>query len=148
MFHTRRVAAIGLVVPFILIGCAGSPTAPNAANKDANTPPTLDLVLTTSDPADTIAVTSQTANYPTWVRVCLSVTSTSGWWKGIGLDQTNPTIQGSAADGEQCTNIGPGIISLTFWKAKLLGIHTEVGSGSIDLTQYVGHVVTFTWRAD
>lgn len=148
MFHARRVAIIGLVAPVFLFGCARSPTAPDPTNTGANTPPTLDILMTTSDPADTILVSSQPANYPTWVRLCLTVTSTSGWWKGIGVDQTQPTIQGSSADGEQCTNVGPEVVSLTFWKAKAFGIHTEVGTGAIDLTQYAGNTVTFSWSSD
>ncbi len=148
MRHTLRAVAIGLAMPFVLIGCSGSPTAPNSANKGTNPPPALDLVMTTNDPLDTIAVTSQSANYPGEVRVCLLVTSSSGWWKGIGLNQTQPTIQGSTADGIQCANMGPGIVHLTFWKAKLFGVHTEVGSNVIDLSAYANNVVLFSWRSD
>lgn len=148
MFQTWRVAAIALAASMILLGCGRSPTAPSSANTGNTMPPTLDLTMTTNDPTDTITVSSQPANYPSTVRVCLSVTSNSGWWKGIGLNQTNPTIQGSAADGVQCANMAPGLINLTFWKAKIFGAHTEVGTNVIDLTQYANHVVTFSWWSD
>lgn len=148
MYRTRRAAAIGLVVPMILFGCAKSPTTPDSGSTKDKAPPALDIFLSTGDPADTIEVWSGSTTNTSSVRLCLDVTSASGWWKGIGIDQTEPTIQGAAADGEQCAYISPEVARVTFWKAKAFGVHTQVGTGSIDLTKYSGYEVHFSWLAD
>jgi hypothetical protein len=148
MIPSRRFLAIAFAVSVILPGCSeGDPTGPDAGGV-GNPPPPLVVSLRTDDPADLISVSSQAVNSGSVVRVCLSVSTASGWWKGVGVNATDPTMEGDRAAGDQCANFTPGNMTLTFWKAKGLGVHSNVGSRSLDLSRYAGHTVSLTWVAD
>ena len=82
------------------------------------------------------------------LQVCLQVQTESGWWKGIGLNLYEPTLEGERRDGLKCTTISPGRIDVAYWKAKAFGVHTYVGTRSLDLRQYMNHEVMFTWKKD
>lgn len=112
-------------------------------------PKPLKLMVSTKDRADQIDVrTAPMDGLAGRVKVCLQVKTESGWWKGIGLDERDPTLAGQKSDGLKCTIIAPGLINVAYWKAKALGIHTPVGASRIDLRQYKDHEVIFTWRTD
>ncbi|MFB3132459.1 MAG: hypothetical protein ACE10K_08055, partial [Rhodothermales bacterium] len=114
----------------------------------------LPVSLRTDDAADRISMESTydeaLANEPGGrVRVCLEVAATSsGWWKGIGLDSTQPTLEGERSDGIQCTEILSGRKQVTFWKAKAFGVHTNVGVRRVDLSDRAGYKVVFKWIKD
>lgn len=146
---TRRMAvAIALALPVIGFACGDSgPTEPTG-NDDDTPPPRLDLFLSTDDSADAIHVTSEPGNLGESLTLCLTVSTASGWWKGVGVNETQPTLEGVAADGDQCMTISPGLKTLAFWKAKGLGVHTQVGSRSLDLSEYAGHRIRLEWTLD
>lgn len=145
------VAALPLLA--ILAAACGSATEPDDAPSD-DPPPGIDFLLTTDDPADTIRVVSNlNANWGDQVGICLTLSTESGWWKGLGIDSSDPTLEvedeGSGGSGrEACRATAPDNVNFTLWKAKLLGAHTRVGTHSQDLTQYAGHTVRFNWRTD
>jgi hypothetical protein len=146
MIPGRTVLALVLAVPTILSGCGE--TAPTGPDTDNTPPPPLAVNLRTDDPADRITVSSEPASSGAQVRLCLNVRTGSGWWKGVGVNQADPSIAGDRTDGDRCASFTPGNLTLTFWKAKGLGVHTNVGSRSLDLTRYAGHRVDLTWTAD
>ena len=112
-------------------------------------PTPLKLTVSTRDKADQIEVrTAPMDGLSGRIRACLQVKTRSGWWKGIGLNESDPTLAGEKSDGVKCTFIAPGLIKVAYWKAKTLGIHTPVGSSRLDLRQYKDHEVVFTWKTD
>lgn len=146
MIRAHRVLPVAFLVSLILSGCTDNAMQPG--NEDVAPPPVLSLAFTTDDSADHIDLSSQLDDVQAKVRICLRVATTSGWWKGVGINQTEPTLEGAKEDGVQCTNVAPGNLTLTFWKAKGLGVHSRVGSGSVDLTRYAGHLIWITWTKD
>jgi hypothetical protein len=120
-----------------------------AAPEKRPLPKPLKLTVTTDDKADQIQIISAPINGPSSrVKVCLQVQTSSGWWKGIGLNEREPTLAGQKSDGLKCTTIAPRLLKVTYWKAKILGVHTPVGTRTLDLRPYKEHAVTFTWRKD
>ena len=112
-------------------------------------PKPLKLTVATDDRADQIEIRSAAIDGASGrVKVCLQVQTSSGWWKGIGLNEREPTLAGEKSDGLKCTTIGPRLLKVTYWKAKMLGVHTPVGTRTLDLRPYKDHAVTFTWRKD
>ena len=110
--------------------------------EDTTPPPQLSLVLHTDDDADSIKLLSDDKNDGSQLRVCLSVSTASGWWKGVGINRTSPTVEGTLDDGVQCADTRPGVVSFTFWKAKGFGVHTQVGNRVVDLSGYGGQRVS------
>lgn len=120
-----------------------------AAPEKRPLPKPLKLTVTTDDTADQIQIISAPIDdASSRVRVCLQVQTSSGWWKGIGLNEREPTLAGEKSDGLKCTTLAPRLLKVTYWKAKLLGVHTPVGTRTLDLRPYKDHAVTFTWRKD
>jgi hypothetical protein len=112
-------------------------------------PKELKLTVTTEDKADQVEIrTAPTDGLAGRLKVCLQVRTESGWWKGIGLNERDPTLAGQKSDGLRCTTIAPGLINVAYWKAKMFGIHTPVGTRRLDLRQYKDHEVIFTWKRD
>lgn len=120
---------------------------PKTATKQLPAP--LKIIVTTDDKADQIEVkTTPRDKTGGRMQVCLKVQTESGWWKGIGLNERAPTLEGERSDGLKCTTIDPGRIDVAYWKAKVFGVHTYVGTRSLDLSQYMNHEVMFTWKKD
>ncbi len=150
MLRTHRMLSAILLVPAILSACAkASPMDPVDNNNEIAPPPALDLKLTTDDAADRIQLTTNLPRADVQLlEVCLQVSTASGWWKGVGINQVNPTVQGQASEGLQCASVQPGKLSFTFWKAKAFGVHTSVGSRTVDLSAYAGSRVTLDWKVE
>ena len=146
MFRAARALPALMLASLFLAACGKSATAP--ATEETTPPPQLDLALNTDDDADSIKLLSDDKNDGSQLRVCLSVSTQSGWWKGVGINQTSPTVEGALSDGMQCADTRPGLISFTFWKAKGLGVHTQVGTRVVDLSQYGGYRVSLIWLTD
>jgi hypothetical protein len=70
------------------------------------------------------------------------------WWKGLGIGRSEPTLTVSDRNVGDCTPVDPAMINVTFWKAKMFGVHTRIGTASLDLRRYAGHQVTLQWSAD
>ena len=131
------------------IAYRGNKQTEKAAPEKKPLPKPLKLTVTTDDKADQIQITSAPSDdASSRVRVCLQVQTSSGWWKGIGLNDREPTLAGQKSDGLKCTTLAPRLLKVTYWKAKLLGVHTPVGTRTLDLRPYKDHAVTFTWRKD
>ena len=112
-------------------------------------PTPLNIIVATDDQADQIEIKTTPRDMTGGrLQVCLQVQTKSGWWKGIGLNQSEPTLEGERSDGLKCTTISPGRIDVAYWKAKVFGVHTYVGTRSLDLRQYKNHEVMFTWKKD
>jgi hypothetical protein len=112
-------------------------------------PKALKLTVTTEDEADQVEIsTAPIDGLAGRIKVCLQVKTESGWWKGVGLNERDPTLAGQKSDGLRCTTIAPGLINVAYWKAKMVGIHTPVGTSRLDLRQYKDHEVIFTWKTD
>lgn len=129
------------------------PTNPNSSKglKTATEklPTPLNIIVATDDQADQIEIKTTPRDMTGGrLQVCLQVQTKSGWWKGIGLNQSEPTLEGERSDGLKCTTISPGRIDVAYWKAKVFGVHTYVGTRSLDLRQYKNHEVMFTWKKD
>jgi hypothetical protein len=146
MFRNHRIfPAVFVGAAFLLTACGGSPTG---ADDGALPPPPLSLALTTDDAADRIQLTTQRdVAAGSQLLICLQIVTVSGWWKGIGANRDDPTVQGEGS-ALRCSPTAPGRVTFTFWKAKAFGIHTKVGSTTIELSQYAGHRATFTWQKD
>jgi hypothetical protein len=131
------------------IAYRGTKQNSKSATKEKPRPKALKITVTTKDRADQVDVrTAPIDGLAGRVKVCLQVTTKSGWWKGIGLNERDPTLAGQKSDGLKCTIIAPGLINVAYWKAKALGIHTPVGTNRLDLRQYKDHEVIFTWKTD
>ena len=150
MLCTHRILGTILLVPAILSACdKTSPMDPVDNGNEIAPPPILDLKLTTDDASDRIELTTTLPRSDVQLlEVCLKNSTADGWWKGVGVNQVNPTVQGQASEGLQCANVQPGKLSFTFWKAKGFGVHTRVGSRSVDLSAYAGSRVTLDWKVD
>jgi hypothetical protein len=131
------------------IAYRGTKQNSKSATGEKPRPKALKITVTTKDRADQVDVgTAPIDGLAGRVKVCLQVTTKSGWWKGIGLNERDPTLAGQKSDGLKCTIIAPGLINVAYWKAKALGIHTPVGTSRLDLRQYKDHEVIFTWKTD
>ena len=123
------------------VGQAGGQPAPEL-------PPKMDFFIPTGDNADRVRVVSQpTAGVGDRVSLCLELSGIT-WWKGLGVDQTEPTLEVQDNNKVRCTNVAPSQVSLTFWKAKTFGAHTRIGGAALNLRGYGGHKVTLLWSAD
>ena len=112
-------------------------------------PAPLNIIVATDDKADQIQIkTTPREGTAGRMQVCLQVQTQSGWWKGIGLNERSPTLEGERHDGLKCTTISPGRIDIAYWKAKVFGVHTYVGTRTLDLRPYKDHEVMFTWKKD
>jgi hypothetical protein len=149
MVDLDRSPATLLLDPRGEIAYRGIKQPEKAAPEKRPLPKPLKLTVTTDDKADQIQIISAPINGPSSrVKVCLQVQTSSGWWKGIGLNEREPTLAGQKSDGLKCTTIAPRLLKVTYWKAKILGVHTPVGTRTLDLRPYKEHAVTFTWRKD
>jgi hypothetical protein len=137
----------GLAVVAIAVGFfAYSMRAPG---KPPPLPKPLRLTVATDDQADQVEIkTTPIDGTAGRLKVCLQVQTRSGWWKGIGLNESEPTLEGEKSDGLKCTTIDPSLINVAYWKAKEAGRHAPVGTRPLDLRQYKDHEVIFTWRKD
>jgi len=145
--HRRYSAAVLLGMTTLFAACQTTP--PLEVDTGVEAPPALNLNLLTDDGADRIDLaTSPMAGAAGQLVICLEVRTASGWWKGIGINSVEPNVQGEASDGIQCTAASPGQLSLTFWKAKGFGVHTQVGTRTVDLSRYASHRVRIVWRQD
>lgn len=113
--------------------------------------------LKTDDDSDLIITVTKPASYPdnkflegrNMVRVRLVVEEGGdGWWKGMGFNQENPTIEGAEQGGAQSATIPADLAYVTFWKAKVFGVHTKVGEQNLDFSTLAGYEVTFTWKKE
>jgi len=128
------------------IAYRGNKQTAKAAPEKKPLPKPLKLTVTTDDKADQIQITSAPIDdASSRVKVCLQVQTSSGWWKGIGLNDREPTLAGQKSDGLKCTTLAPRLLKVTYWKAKLLGVHTPDGPLTLTLRPYKAHVVPFTW---
>ena len=146
MFRTNRILGAVLVGTAALLAACDSPTGADGDN--GKNPPPLSMALTTDDDADRILLTTLADPAVASLNVCLVHTTESGWWKGIGINSVEPTLQGEKSEGSRCTPVGAGVLRLTFWKAKAFGAHTQVGARTVDLTLYAGHRIYITWQRD
>lgn len=149
--HAMRTLWLGLLT-FGLVACPVQIVPPGGTVAPAPTPeppPPLNYNIGTGDAADRVRVVSDATYQPggSSVLICLQLVGIT-WWKGIGVGQTEPTLQARDDNKSQCTEVAPDQYSLTFWKAKAFGVHTRMGSGSLDLRRYAGHKVTLRWSAD
>jgi hypothetical protein len=131
------------------IAYRGTKQKSKPAPEEKPRPKALKFTARTKDEADQVEIrTAPIEGLAGRLKVCLQVQTKSGWWKGIGLNERDPTLAGQRSDGLRCTIIAPGLINVAYWKAKGLGIHTPVGTSRLDLRQYKDHEVIFTWRTD
>jgi hypothetical protein len=130
-----------------LAACSDSPTGVDEPQDTL--PAAINNAVRTSDDADRIQVTSQPdANYPTLLNVCLDIRTPNAWWKGIGVGSIEPSVEGEGQGIAGCTRVQAGNLTFNFWKAKLFGVHTHVGSVTLNLSAYAGHEIRFTWQQD
>ena len=113
-------------------------------------PAPMDFYIPTGDNADRVRVVSEptsgrTAQSP--VTLCLELVNIS-WWKGLGVGRRDPTLEVQDNNKVRCTDVAPAQVDLNFWKAKLLGVHTWIGSAALNLEGYGGHTVSLRWTAD
>ena len=132
------------------IAYRGTKQTEKAAPEKKPLPKPLKLTVTTDDKADQIQIRSAPIDGASGrVKVCLQVQTSSGWWKGIGLNQRKEyNLAGVKSDGLKCTTFAPRLITVTYWKAKTLVVRTAVGTRPLDLRPYKDHEVIFTWRKD
>lgn len=146
-----RASWLGLIA-LALAACSIALEPPQGTGEPGDTsqlPPQLNRHVSTGDNADDVQVTSSPDGPDgTMVRVCLALRNNVSWWKGIGLNSEDPTIDAEGSETTRCRDIQPGLVNVTFWKAKAFGAHTRLSTTSIDLGPYAGHTVFFTWLAD
>lgn len=110
----------------------------------ANAQQILPSSLGTAD-NDQIGVAGMTGNGNGDVRLCLQ--TRSGMWKkdirvsGVGVLRS----EGGTTD---CILVSPGLVRIEMIKAKMGGVMTGVGYGSLDLTGWGGGTVTIDWQRD
>jgi hypothetical protein len=121
----------------------------NPAPKEEPPPPRLGYYISTGDPADRVLVYSKdNIRGSQMVTICLEIEEVT-WWKGLGIGRPEPTLQVERGQGlYRCTDVEPGWVDITFWKAKMFGIHTRLATARLDLRRYGRHTVTFQWVAD
>jgi hypothetical protein len=81
------------------------------------------------------------------VTLCLELVGIT-WWKGLGVGQVEPTLEVQDSKTYHCTQAEPSEIPITFWKAKMFGVHTKLAGAVLNLTGYAGHRVSLRWSAD
>lgn len=133
---------------FLLVGCTLSTSAMEEEEVAPPPPPAFNFILKTDDPDDRVEVSSATRDLNGQVEVCLNVETESGWWKGLGIDKKDPSIEAKKRDGITCSITSPRSIEFYFWKAGFLGIHKRVGEHVLNLAAYGDHRVTFEWKQD
>lgn len=143
-----RGARLALMAGLAILLASCSSDSPTSVDDDPP-PPELNVTLRTEDDADRIRLVSQPdADYPARVNVCLEIRTTSGWWKGLGINREEPTVEGEGNGRVLCTRVEPASLTFHFWKAKLFGVHTRVGTANVNLEKYAGHRVMFIWQQD
>jgi hypothetical protein len=148
---TRTLLWLGALA-FGVAGCTlqipeglGAP----APTPEAEAPRPLNFTIPTGDNADRVQVVSKAGVNPggTTVRLCLELVGLN-WWKGLGVGRTEPTLEVQDSKKVACTDVEPGQVPVTFWKAKTFGVHTQLSSAILNLAGYAGHGVTLRWSAD
>jgi hypothetical protein len=146
-----RTLRLGMI-PFGLAACAiQMPVVEGVSDPDPNPPPDeMDFYIPTGDNADRVHVVSEptsgrTRASPVWL--CLELVNVS-WWKGIGIGRSDPTLEVQDNKNKDCTNVRPEQTDITFWKAKLLGVHTRLSTVALNLQGYGGYTVSLRWTAD
>ncbi len=155
MLRVHHIAVAAFLGTTLLLAACQSPTDVPAqpdpggvAPPAPPAPPALDLFFTTDDLADRIEmITSPDPSVGSQLNICLEILTATGWWKGIGANRDEPSVQGDG-NAVRCIPTAPGRINLTFWKAKLFGIHTKVGAGAVDLSRYAGQRALFVWEKE
>jgi hypothetical protein len=148
LLKNRIRVAVLAGTAIVLAACSDLPTGVNDPDDDAP-PPALNQAITTDDAVDRIQLTSQQdATYPTQLNVCLEIRTSSGWWKGLGVGRSEPTVEGEGQGNLVCARAEPGTVTFNFWKAKLFGVHTRVGATTVNLSAYAGHRIRVSWQQD
>ena len=93
------------------------------------------------------------------ITFCLSTARDVTWWKGIKIfgNNTSTTIGLIATQdqdhGPSCRTIATGEFQegasrLEFWKAKSLGVHSDIVHYKFTPSQYHGKTLDFLWQKD
>jgi hypothetical protein len=94
-------------------------------------------------------VTSSPTPGKTGVRLCLELARDNMWWKGLGFGASaTPKIEGEGHGPKGCITLDPTVLIVHFHKAKVLGIQKKVGEVVLDLREYDGYMVNFSWLSD
>ena len=144
-----RTVRLGLI-PFGLAGCTIQLPEGMGQDPKPELPPPMDFYIPTGDNADRVHVVSAPTSGRTVVspvELCLELVNIS-WWKGLGVNSSEPTLEVQDNNKIRCTNVEPKQVNLTFWKAKMLGVHTRLSSAALNLEGYGGHTVSLRWTAD
>jgi len=142
-----RTLCLGLL-PLGLVACTIQ-MPESMGQPKAELPPPMDFNIPTGDNADRVRVISDAAYQPggSTVSLCLELVNIT-WWKGLGVGQTEPTLEVQDNNKFKCTNVEPQQVDITFWKAKMLGVHTRLNTAALNLQGYAGHRVRLQWTAD
>ena len=140
-----RTVRLGLI-PFGLAGCTIQLPEGMGQDPKPELPPPMDFYIPTGDNADRVHVVSEPVG-GTVVTLCLELVNLT-WWKGLGVGQDQPTLEVLDDNKIRCTDVQPMQVNLTFWKAKMFGVHTRLGSAALNLQGYGGHKVSLRWTAD
>ena len=152
--RTRRAARLTLWFGILALGPAGCTLQlPESMIEDpapVSAPPTpLNFAIPTGDNADRVQVVSTAGYNPggATVMLCLELVGIT-WWKGLGVGRSEPTLEVQDSKTYDCTHVDPEPISITFWKAKMFGVHTRLAGATLNLEGYAGHRVSLRWMAD
>lgn len=146
---TRTLLWLGALA-FGVAGCTLQiPEGLGAPTPVADAPPPLNFAIPTGDNADRVQVVSNLGDDQgeTTVQLCLELVGIT-WWKGLGVGRTEPTLEVQDSKTYSCTAVAPEQVAITFWKAKMFGVHTQLSSAILNLAGYGGHRVSLRWSAD
>ena len=147
-----KTATLSLLFACLLLplftGCTAITEPMEDEIADPEPPPPFSISLRTEDEDDRITVSSNTRDLDGLMQVCLNVRSSGGAWKGLGLNERDPSLEAKKKDGLTCTTLRAGTLQVALWKAGFLGIRKHVGDRSLNLRAYGNHRVTFTWTRD
>jgi len=144
-----RTVRLGLI-PFGLAGCTVQLPESMGQDPKPELPAPMDFYIPTGDNADRVHVVSeqyQVTGDASKALLCLELVNIT-WWKGLGVGRTEPTLEVQDNNKIGCTNVPAAQVAITFWKAKMLGVHTQLGGAILDLRGYGGHKVSLRWTAD
>lgn len=122
---------------------------PDPGTEYAGPSPPLKPFYTTDDAADTIGVTVSERPGAAAVEIRLTLDRPDMWWKGIGFGaDPAPQIEGDLGGLKGSIVLDPGMVTVHWHKAKFLGVKTKVGAEQLDLREYGGYAIDFTWVSD
>lgn len=136
---------------------AATSTAEPGASPDRAAPPPLRGKTIVVDGNDHILIAQEPLGEPA-IQVALQVAPNIDWWKSIvlldahgekvSLLSTQDADKGPKRSNRFDARRFGNSVTIEFWKAKTLGVHTRVDTAQFEKAALAGFLTTFDWQND